>query len=262
MARRKDNILDVFVEMPWQFSVGMAAVVFVVFKFILPLFSFENYVIEAFATSLNRYAHFIALFLLLPAPVSALNARRKRKQLEDQKDIQSIRALHWKDFEELIAEAYRRKGYSVTENPNVGADGGVDVRMTKDGELHLVQCKQWKSNKVGAAIVREMYGIMTAENAASVIVVTSGSFTKDARKFAAGKPIKLIDGPNLVSLISGVQTSGNIAPTVDPQLNRSCPHCGGSLVKRTAKKGVNAGKVFRGCSNFPKCRYTEPNIND
>ena len=33
-----------------------------------------------------------------------------------------------------------------------------------------------------------------------------------------------------------------------------CPRCGGRLVKRIAKKGDNAGNVFYGCENFPKCR--------
>ncbi|MCR5805469.1 MAG: topoisomerase DNA-binding C4 zinc finger domain-containing protein [Oscillospiraceae bacterium] len=35
-----------------------------------------------------------------------------------------------------------------------------------------------------------------------------------------------------------------------------CPRCGGRLVLRTAKSGANAGNSFYGCSNFPKCRYT------
>ncbi|HKM03142.1 MAG TPA: NERD domain-containing protein [Lachnospiraceae bacterium] len=34
-----------------------------------------------------------------------------------------------------------------------------------------------------------------------------------------------------------------------------CPKCGAQLVLRTAKKGINAGKQFYGCSNYPKCRY-------
>ena len=33
----------------------------------------------------------------------------------------------------------------------------------------------------------------------------------------------------------------------------SCPNCGSSMVKRTAKKGVNAGRYFWGCSSFPNC---------
>jgi len=39
--------------------------------------------------------------------------------------------------------------------------------------------------------------------------------------------------------------------------DKVCPRCGKKLILRTAKKGVNAGKQFWGCSGFPKCRYTE-----
>jgi restriction system protein len=35
----------------------------------------------------------------------------------------------------------------------------------------------------------------------------------------------------------------------------ACPKCGAELVLRTARKGVNAGKQFYGCSRFPSCRY-------
>jgi predicted RNA-binding Zn-ribbon protein involved in translation (DUF1610 family) len=35
-----------------------------------------------------------------------------------------------------------------------------------------------------------------------------------------------------------------------------CPKCGNALVLRVAKRGVNAGKQFYGCSNYPKCKYT------
>ena len=34
----------------------------------------------------------------------------------------------------------------------------------------------------------------------------------------------------------------------------ACPRCGGKLVKRVARKGANAGSVFYGCENYPKCR--------
>lgn len=34
-----------------------------------------------------------------------------------------------------------------------------------------------------------------------------------------------------------------------------CPKCGGTLVKRVARKGTYAGNEFWGCSNYPKCNY-------
>ncbi len=36
-----------------------------------------------------------------------------------------------------------------------------------------------------------------------------------------------------------------------------CPWCGAKLILRTAKSGINLGKQFYGCSNFPNCRYTK-----
>ncbi len=38
---------------------------------------------------------------------------------------------------------------------------------------------------------------------------------------------------------------------------RLCPLCGSKLVIRRASRGENKGRVFWGCSAFPKCRYTE-----
>lgn len=34
----------------------------------------------------------------------------------------------------------------------------------------------------------------------------------------------------------------------------SCPKCGSSMVRRTAKSGANAGNSFWGCSQYPGCR--------
>ena len=167
-------------------------------------------------------------------------------------------------------------GYAVQENYRAGADGGVDIRLRKDGNLHLVQCKQWKTQKIGVGIVREMYGLLMAERAASAIVICSGIFTQEAKNFAEGKAIDLVDGSQLESLIGQVKAAPAKASvgrssmaarapekTVRQATNESvstpdsCPKCGGTLMLRTAKKGANAGAQFWGCSMFPKCRYTQ-----
>jgi len=35
-----------------------------------------------------------------------------------------------------------------------------------------------------------------------------------------------------------------------------CPKCEREMVLRTAKRGVNAGKQFWGCSDYPRCVET------
>jgi restriction system protein len=62
---------------------------------------------------------------------------------------------------------------SVTETAP-GPDGGIDLALRKDGELHLVQCKHWRARKVGVEIVRELYGVMAARGAVGSYVVSSG----------------------------------------------------------------------------------------
>jgi len=48
----------------------------------------------------------------------------------------------------------------------------------------------------------------------------------------------------------------NVAQARQIQTTPDCPQCGASMVKRTAKKGSNAGEVFWGCTGYPKCKGT------
>lgn len=260
MARRNEGILDILVQFPWWVSVIFAGVVYVVVGVYLPAHEFQSPAFTAMASGVSKMATFLAFVFLIPAPISAFNAWRKRKLLDSQKGMESIRDIPWRQFEELVAEAYRRQGYAVFENTSAGPDGGIDIRLHKNGQTHLVQCKQWRTYKIGVKVVRELYGVMTAENAASGIVVCSGMYTQEAKNFAADKPIDLVDGPQLERLIANVRVS--TTPTTSPvnfptePSSSQCPHCGNPLVERKASKGKNAGSVFMGCSTFPKCRYT------
>ncbi len=42
--------------------------------------------------------------------------------------------------------------------------------------------------------------------------------------------------------------------TADLIQTPTCPRCNGEMIKRVAKKGLNQGQTFFGCSQFPKCR--------
>ncbi|MBK7731174.1 MAG: restriction endonuclease [Gammaproteobacteria bacterium] len=262
MGRRQQSILEVLMDCPWWVSVIVSAASYIGLAVVLPSVEFKSAPFQAMAKGIAPMATFVALIFLVPAPISAFNSWRKRQLVDKQTGIQSIRSLGWKQFEELVAEAYRRKGYTVIENPGRGADGGVDIRLQKDGQLHLVQCKQWQSQKVGVNVVREMFGLMTAESAVSANVICSGIFTQEAKSFAEGKAIDLVDGPQLDALIGQVRRAPREAATpMRPKPAATlCPRCGSRLVLRTAKKGANAGGQFYGCSAFPKCRYTQERL--
>lgn len=262
MARKDESIINLLIAAPWWVSVIFSAVIYFSLGIVLPSLTMESAVFSGLQSGLTNFAHWIALFFLIPAPLSYFNTARKRKLLDNQRGIDSIRNLDWKAFEELVGEAYRRQGYQVIENSSGGADGGVDLRLIKGGKTTLVQCKQWRSQSVGVKTVREMYGVMVAERAVEVIIVCTGSFTHDANRFAEGKPIKLVTGNQLESLVASVQSTPKehlviqqaVMDTAKPEL---CPRCSSKLVLRKAKRGANAGNEFYGCETFPKCRYTK-----
>ena len=103
-------------------------------------------------------------------------------------------------------ELFARDGWSVKGNEKAGADGGVDIWMSRKNLLFntkaIVQCKRYTKVYVGIKVVREMYGLMYAYGVDRVYIVTTSSYTKECYKFIKGKNITLIDGKELLKLIN------------------------------------------------------------
>lgn len=195
--------------------------------------------------------------VLLAAVQSEGEARARAKMLDRQTGIESIRALSWKQFEQLLGEVYRRKGHGVQGDSHRGADGGIDLILSRSGETWLVQAKHWKVYRVGVKVVREMLGLVTAHHATGAIVISSGEFTREARAFASQHGIKLVNGDALLAMIRQVQPEATRMTVPTEQAKQFCPRCGGDLVVRTARQGPNAGGKFWGCSSYPKCRFVK-----
>jgi restriction system protein len=252
VARRNRGILNQLVKFPWWVSVGLAAVVYVVSVFVLPQFTLASPVLKNVPNSLARLGPVLSLLLLFVAAVSAFFQFRKGRLLERQTGLDSLGELSWRKFESLVSEAFRCKGFLVLDNIDDGPDGGVDIRLRKNGQVVFVQCKHWKARRVSVKVVRELFGVMAARNVKQGIVVTYGDFTSEAREFAKANSIALVDGPKLTQMIAAVQQSGNMQ--AEQEVAGACPKCGSEMVLRVARKGPNSGQKFWGCSKFPDCR--------
>ena len=79
MARRNESILNLLVECPWWVSVLVSGIAFLFLRFILPSIDFQGMAANAFTKCLSHAAPFVAIVLLLPAPIAALNSWYKRK---------------------------------------------------------------------------------------------------------------------------------------------------------------------------------------
>jgi restriction system protein len=114
--------------------------------------------------------------------------------------LEEIGKLTPSQFEEYVAQRlFARQGYHV-ENIRDVKDGGVDIVVTDAMGRHaIVQCKLYR-NVVGEPVVRDLYGAMIHHEAHMGYLVTNSNISSAARRWAAGKPIALIDGAQLVEL--------------------------------------------------------------
>ena len=280
MARRKkpsllEDLMNLVALLPWWVGVTIAAIGYLVLHRLAAPAQLDaiepaqvgHLVLRTYATALATVGQYAVPFVGLAGAVGSVVRRRRRAALLENvahsKHANALDGMSWHEFEMLVGEAYRLQGYRVAETGDGGADGGVDVVLTKGGEKFFVQCKQWKAYKVGVEVVRELYGVMAAKGAAGGFLVTSGRFTDGAKAFADGRNVQLVDGPQLSAMIKKVKQSPPAKPSMavaqapvqtKVAAEPRCPQCGSSMVKRTARKGNNAGAEFWGCSRYPSCK--------
>ena len=273
MGRRRQSGLDVIASLPWPFGIafGIAAWFGIQYGVAWWFGRSGGALTQGIAQQLRSGAltplawMFLGLFWLA-AFLSWLRSRQRRKLLDAQTGLDSFAAMGWRHFEQLVGEAYRRQGYAVQETGQGGADGGVDLILRKAGRTILVQVKQWRRDKIDVRTVREMFGLMIHHNADVARIAALGGYTEDARRFASGKAIELIDGPALLSLVRSGQSRSHegVAPTTPSRLatgaptpitTPDCPRCGAAMVKRHNRKTRDP---FWGCASYPKCGGTKP----
>lgn len=242
MARRKallDDLMEFGTKLPWRVAVLLAGGAFLAFHFLAITTSppATGTTLAGFGSVVpHEGIHTGALFLQYLAPaglaIGALVAYFKQSRSTlllsgARANPTTISAMNWRDFERLIAEAFRRSGYKVTGFGGSRPDGGVDIGLVKNGERFLVQCKHWKTQQVGVTVVHELNGLVAALSAHGGFIVTGGQFTREAREFARNTKIELINGDGLEELVGRV---------------RSGPKCGAGMVQRKAKQGQHAGQ--------------------
>jgi restriction system protein len=291
MARRKktspfEDLIDLVAMLPWWACIALAIVSYLVLSGLAKPVAvtavqpgdIAHVATQAMWKAFAYAGQFIVPAACVIAAVVSAYRRHERKQLVSNVTVASssdaLGDMTWREFEVLVGEGFRLQGYEVTETGGGGADGGVDLVLRKDREKYLVQCKQWKAFKVGVTVVRELYGVMAAHGAAGGFVVTSGRFTDEAKAFADGRNIRLVDGPKLFGMIKQAKAAGAVSrgpelpsrgpaatPTAAaPATTPPCPVCASAMVLRTAKRGANAGSEFWGCTKYPSCKGTRPTV--
>lgn len=113
-------------------------------------------------------------------------------------------------FERLCQRVLKDSGFIKVEITGRSGDGGIDgigvLRLNLLSFHVLFQCKRWKGS-VGASAIRDFRGAMVGRTDKG-LVMTTGTFTTDARKEATrdGAPaIDLVDGETLCELLKSLK---------------------------------------------------------
>jgi restriction system protein len=270
--RRKDDgiveMLYEILEFTFRFLPPWSSIPFAVIGFFIIVIFWDSMVKIPVLQIFGLMFGIVFAAVCLIAGCKGLEFRRdQRAFLKTDIDLNWVRGLSWRGFERQLAEVYKQKGYQVEETGGGGPDGGIDLKLRKDGRTTVVQCKHWKTLKVNVKPVRELFGVMAGMGADSAIFITSGTYTSEALKWAEGKPIELVDQSGFLELVRQFQQGReqyykmasprqNQPPHSESQALPQCPLCQSPMKLRTARKGKSAGSQFWGCSWYPDCRGT------
>ncbi len=135
---------------------------------------------------------------------------------EHVKETTNLALMDWVDFEHLVRELFEAE-FAVSGGEvkvtQASADKGVDaIAFDPDpirGGKIVIQAKRY-TNIVGVSAVRDLYGTLMNEGANKGILVTTSDYGPDSYEFAKDKPITLLNGGNLLSLLQKHGTRATI----------------------------------------------------
>ncbi|MDO8953534.1 MAG: restriction endonuclease [Gammaproteobacteria bacterium] len=124
--------------------------------------------------------------------------------------LSELQQIEPSDFEKLCQRLLRESGFIKVEVTGKSHDGGIDgvgvLRVNLLSFQVIFQCKRYKGS-VGSSAVRDFRGAMVGRSDKGLII-TTGSFTSEARKEATrdGAPtIDLIDGSELCEFMKNLK---------------------------------------------------------
>lgn len=173
-----------------------------------------------------------------------------------------FRRMDWLVFERFCVDLFRELDFQARKT-GAGADGGVDIELRDKQDpptakpRALVQCKARSQALVAVDKVRELYGVVCAQDVSRGILLCNTAYTDDAKAFAKTAPRLLLGDLSWIQQkLEGIPkerrfhlASKFLLPDFDVP---SCPQCEIKMVRREGRNGP-----FWGCVKYSRgCRST------
>ena len=161
-----------------------------------------------FFASADLWLLVVVGLLLVIAILLLVNTLQRRRQLQRAAEVSPnpmlvpLNRLTWQQFELLVSQAFRHRGYLVGSEGKRAPDGASNMVLRKSGEYFLVHCLEWRSPSIEVTTARELHNQVRARHAAGGFIVTTGQFTRETLAFASGRNLQLIDGATLREMLN------------------------------------------------------------
>lgn len=140
---------------------------------------------------------------LLATLTDIINGKKAANYDDIKEVLGQVDQMSGEDFEQFLADLFRKKGYTVEMTPRTN-DYGADLIISKYGKQTIVQAKRYAS-KLSNSPIQEAYAAIKHYQADDAMVITNNYFTANAQNLARSNQVKLYDRDGLIQLIMDVQ---------------------------------------------------------
>jgi hypothetical protein len=137
--------------------------------------------------------------------------------------MEALRSLTLRQVRACVATMLERLGYEL-----ITPETAADLVTMKDGKKYVVAFATPDFAPTPVGHLTRLHSAVIAANAAAGFFITPRGFTRDAEAYAATAPIKLVDGPKLVTSIKR-SMEGAAMPESYKAMCRQC----GEIVNHT-----------------------------
>lgn len=153
------------------------------------------------------------------------------------------------EFEDMVAEMYRCKGWQEVSTTTRSDDKGRDViGVDKKGRKVYVEVKKHQNN-VGRPVIQKLHSIMMIDNIAKGIVVTTSDFTSGAIEYAQKTKISLINRKKFLTTCQYLLGEG-------PRITELCNPIDIDELKKRSMRCID--KIFY-CYPAPSTKFIQTN---
>lgn len=110
------------------------------------------------------------------------------------------------EFEEFTCDILKENGFKDVKKTQACGDYGVDVIACKNNKKYAIQCKRYKSS-LGIAAIQQVYTGKDYYKADIAVVLTTSSFTRNAKNTAAKLNVQLWERTELQKLMKNALNS-------------------------------------------------------